>query len=87
MWDPGSDVHVEINEGGKYSRRMPIEIVTRLAKLGWRVPVKKPFPIRNCWLRVGRPEGDDGPPNPDWFADAADTILAGIRELVAAPRG
>ena len=64
MWDPGSDVHVEINEGGKYSRRMPIEIVTRLAKLGWRVPVKKPFPIRNCWLRVGRPEGDDGPPNP-----------------------
>ena len=77
-------MHVEINEGGKYSRRMPIEIVTRLAKLGWRVPVKKPLPIRNCWLRVGRPEGDDGPPTPDWFA--ADTIGAGIRELVAARR-
>ena len=78
MSEPGSDVLVEINEGGDYEKPMPAEIVARLMRLGWQAPQG---PLRNCWTGVGRPEGDNGPPRPDWFTDAADRIVAGVLDL------
>lgn len=73
--EPGSDVHVEINEGGNYDDPMPDPIVRRLTALGWPAPDD---PFRNCWLRAGRPDGDDGPPRADWFGPAAAKVLRGV---------
>lgn len=81
--ESGSDVHVEINEGGDYDDPMPQAIVRALTEIGWREPDDQ---FRNCWLRVGRPDGDDGPPRADWFGPAAAKVLRGVslvREAMA----
>ena len=50
--EPGSDVHIEINEG-EFADPMPATLVDLLVMIGWNAPDDD---FRNCWLRAGPPE-------------------------------
>ena len=49
--EPGSDVHIEINEGD-FADPMPTALVDLLVMIGWNAPDED---FRNCWLRAGPP--------------------------------
>lgn len=84
---PGSDLHIEINEG-RFDVPMPIDLVYRFGMIGWRPPDRE---FRNCWLRIGPPwETTFGMEERDfrWAAQRiiiATTVVLGV-PLIELPR-
>ena len=72
--DPGSDVHIEINEGS-FADPIPAELVDLLVKLGWNAPDDH---FRNCWLRAGPPETGGLRTDRHEFFGAADVVILGV---------
>ena len=72
--DPGSDVHIEINEGN-FADPMPAEFAQLLVILGWNAPDDD---FRNCWLRAAPSERGMLRTEGRGFFVAANLILLGV---------
>ena len=89
--EPGSDVHIEINEG-EFAEPMPTELVDLLVMLGWNAPADD---FRNCWLRAAPPRRGVSRTDRRGFFESANLILlattiaigVSLAELSVALRG